>query len=153
LCRQTEIFKLPQKSVICARRSRWSARSERDGHHRAGSEFPSAGLHTRAAADSQTVLDTINYGKIFTKINGESAGNDSGRSLRQRCYIVNCESRPQARFRFPARKNVVEIYAIDRAAILLCVYVLSRRRTAGDQTLSATVENVPLNVGSDRHRR
>jgi uncharacterized caspase-like protein len=59
--------------------------------------------------------DSINYGEIYTAINGEAANTVCGdvRSSRDG-KVINCDLESKPRFAFQPGKNVVEISATDR---------------------------------------
>ncbi len=113
--------------------------------------IPSASLHTLRLRVRKPFADAISYGKIYTKINGESAGTIQDIRSGSDGYIVNCDLDRKPRFRLQPGKNVVEIYAVDRSGqnYYASYVLLAGGRPAGDATLSATVENIPLTSGSD----
>lgn len=77
--------------------------------------IPTTSLRTLKLTIRQPFADTINYGKIYTAINGEAANTICGniRSGRDG-KIINCDLESKPRFGFQPGKNVVEISATDR---------------------------------------
>ena len=72
-------------------------------------------LRTMKFTVRQPFADAINYGKIYTAINGEAANTVCGnvRSGRDGKIIV-CDLERKPRFRLQPGKNVVEISAVDQ---------------------------------------
>ncbi|HKP10533.1 MAG TPA: caspase family protein [Blastocatellia bacterium] len=99
--------------------------------------------------------DAIDYGKIHTTINGESAGTiQEKRSGREGIIIVcNLEAKPHL-FRLRPGKNVVEISATDRDRRLYYAsfVLLVGGQLSGDaaRAAGATIESLPAATGSDR---
>jgi len=57
----------------------------------------------------------IDYGKIYTAINGESANTVCGNIKGGRDgKVITCDLESKPRFHLQSGKNVVEIYATDR---------------------------------------
>lgn len=98
--------------------------------------------------------DQIRYGKIFTKINGESANTVFNFNAGADGYIItgNLEAKP--RFRLKPGKNVVEIIArADDGNQYYASYVLltgDRKVDDGGLASDATLESVPVAAGNDR---
>ena len=78
--------------------------------------IPTTNLRSLRIKISQPFSDEINYGQIYTTINGEAANTICGniRSGRDG-KVVNCDLESKPRFSFQPGKNVVEISATDRA--------------------------------------
>ncbi|MCA1634825.1 MAG: caspase family protein [Acidobacteria bacterium] len=98
--------------------------------------------------------DSIRYGKIYTKINGESANTIFNFNSASDGYVItgNLESKP--RFRLQPGKNVVEINAKanDGREYYASFVLLTKDRQSGDPTndSDATIETVPVTSGGDR---
>lgn len=111
-----------------------------------------ANLHTIRLLVRKPFADAINYGKIHTTINGESAGTIQSINAGRDGYIVTCklDDKPHL-FRLHSGKNVVEIMATDRSNHLYYAsYVLLTGGVTGEVTAgSATIESIPTSSGSD----
>ena len=98
--------------------------------------------------------DKIRYGKIFTKINGESANTIFNFNSGADGYIINGNLESKPRFRLRPGKNVVEITAReDSGREFYASYVLltaDRRADDAAAASDATVESVPVATGDDR---
>ncbi len=98
--------------------------------------------------------DTIRYGKIYTKINGESANTVFNFNSDSDGYVINGDLRSKPRFALRPGKNVVEINAkADDGREYYASYVLlTADRRAGDTGIGAdtTVETAPVASGADR---
>lgn len=98
--------------------------------------------------------DSIRYGKIYTKINGESANTIFNINSGADGYIVNGNLESKSRFRLRPGRNVVEIMAkADDGREYYASYVLiTSDRKAEDAGLpsDATIESVPVVAGDDR---
>ena len=77
--------------------------------------IPTTELRTLKLRVAQPFADNINYGRIYTAINGEAANTVCGniRSARDG-KVITCDLESKPRFRLQPGKNVVEISAIDR---------------------------------------
>jgi hypothetical protein len=77
--------------------------------------IPTTELRTIKMTVRQPFADNINYGKIFTTINGEAANTICGNIKAGRDgKVITCDLESKPRFRLQPGKNVVEISAIDR---------------------------------------
>jgi hypothetical protein len=98
--------------------------------------------------------DSIRYGKIYTKINGESANTIFNINSGADGYIVNGNLESKPRFRLRPGKNVVEINAkADDGREYYASYVLltsDRKADDGGLASDATIESVPVIAGDDR---
>ncbi len=98
--------------------------------------------------------DSIRYGKIYTKINGESANTIININSGNDGYIINGNLDMKPRFRLQPGKNVIEIIAKDNSGLeYYASYVLlTRDRRAGEAggESDATIESVPVTTGGDR---
>ncbi|MCI0490074.1 MAG: caspase family protein [Blastocatellia bacterium] len=96
--------------------------------------------------------DSINYGRIFTKVNGESMTHDVGPVSEGYQVVCDLDSRP--RFRLRPGKNVLEIQAIDRSrrSYFASFVLVAGDSAAGDSLLAtgATLETSLANSGEDR---
>lgn len=121
--------------------------------------IPTANLHSVRLHLRQPFAARINYGKVYTKINGESAGPIQSSTASSNGNIFTCDLDRYPRFRLRPGKNVVEISATaNDGQTYYASYVLlagGRPATAanGDGTSlasAATIESVPLAMGADR---
>ncbi|HEX8686847.1 MAG TPA: caspase family protein, partial [Pyrinomonadaceae bacterium] len=98
--------------------------------------------------------DSIRYGKIYTRINGESANTVFNFNSDTEGYVLNGDLRSKPRFGLRPGKNVVEIQArADDGNQYYASYVLltaDRRGGDSEQGAGATVESVPAATGDDR---
>lgn len=98
--------------------------------------------------------DSIRYGKIYTRINGESANTVFNFNSDAEGYVINGDLRSKPRFALRPGKNVVEIVAkADDGHEYYASYVLlTADRRAGDAgpAADATIESVPAAAGADR---
>jgi uncharacterized caspase-like protein len=79
------------------------------------SRIATSELRTVKFTIHQPFADAINYGKIYTAINGEAANTVCGNiRVGTAGKIVTCDLESKPRFRFRAGKNVLEISATDR---------------------------------------
>jgi hypothetical protein len=99
------------------------------------------------------IADSISYGKIFTKINGESANTVFNFNGASDGYIANGDLQSKPRFHLHPGKNVVEIIAKAKDGNeYYASYVLKTgdRRADDGSTAEATVETQPVASGPDR---
>jgi hypothetical protein len=96
--------------------------------------------------------DSINYGKIYTTINGEAAGTIQNVNSDNDGYVVTCNLESKLRFRLQPGKNVVEIYAVDQERReYYASYVLIAGGAGSTVTANGAVnETVPVERGIDR---
>lgn len=77
--------------------------------------IPTTELRTMKLTVRQPFADAINYGKIYTAINGEAANTICGNIRAGRDgKVITCDLESKPRFHFQLGKNVVEISATDR---------------------------------------
>ncbi len=120
--------------------------------------IPHANLNRLRLRVYKPFADSIRYGKIFTKINGESANTIFNFNAGSDGYIINGNLESKPRFRLRPGKNVVEIIArADDGREYYASYVLltSNRKGSGggdDGGLAsdATIESVPAASGPDQ---
>ncbi len=117
--------------------------------------IPSPDLHTLRLRVANPYAETINYGKIFTKVNGESAGTIQSIRASSNGNIVTLDLDSRPRFRLQPGKNVIEISATDRAnrAYYASYVLISGRPSTGPQNnvaAVATIESMPVAAGADR---
>jgi hypothetical protein len=116
--------------------------------------IPSPDLRTLRLNISNPYADKIDYGKIYTAINGEAANTiqsiKSGRSGK----VVTCDLESKPRFHLQPGKNVVEISAIDQSGrSFYASYVLIAGRAATNASTtqqSLTIETSSVEGGADR---
>ncbi|MBC7931168.1 MAG: caspase family protein [Rubrivivax sp.] len=98
--------------------------------------------------------DSITYGSIFTKINGESANTVFSKNAGTDGYILNGDLSSKPRFHLHSGKNVVEIIAKakDGTEYYASYVLLTSDRKTDDAglTTDATVESQPVMTGADR---
>lgn len=96
--------------------------------------------------------DVIGYGKIYTTINGESAGTIQNVNSDSDGYIVTCNLESKLRFRLQPGKNVVEIYAVDqeRREYYASFVLIAGGAGATAAATGAVNETVPVERGVDR---
>lgn len=115
--------------------------------------IPTTELHTLKLHMANPYAAEINYGKIFTKINGESAGTIQDIRASSNGYIVILDLDRLPRFHLQPGKNVIEISATNHAnQIYYASYVLitGGRLPRAEAASSATIESVPVVAGADR---
>src|SRR6266404_1621283 len=77
--------------------------------------IPTTELRTMKLTIRQPFAEAINYGKIYTAINGEAANTICGNIRASReGKVITCDLESKPRFHFQPGKNVVEISATDR---------------------------------------
>ena len=115
--------------------------------------IPTAGLRKLRLHVKQPFADSINYGKIYTRINGESAGTIQNINAGSDGYIVTCDLERKPRFRLQQGKNVIEINAVDKTGrSYYASYVLlagGGKAEGASAASGATVEMFPLTAGGD----
>jgi hypothetical protein len=115
--------------------------------------IPSPELHSLRLRVANPYAEAINYGKIFTKINGESAGTIQNIRASTAGHIITLDLDSKPRFRLLPGKNVVEISATDRegrAYYASYVLIAGRRPVGESAAASATIEALPVAAGADR---
>ncbi|HYE64027.1 MAG TPA: caspase family protein [Pyrinomonadaceae bacterium] len=119
----------------------------------AEARIPTANISTLRLRVRQPFADLINYGKIYTAINGESANTIQGIRSGRDGYVVTCDLASKPRFRLQPGKNVIEISAVDRNnRNYYASYVLlaGGQTTQDASTAGATLESVTVEQGLDR---
>ncbi|MGA9995770.1 MAG: caspase family protein [Pyrinomonadaceae bacterium] len=115
--------------------------------------IPNANLRTLRLRVRKPFADSINYGKIYTTINGESANTIQDIKAGRDGYIIICDLEIKPRFRLQAGKNVIEISATDRDKhSYYASYVLlagGQQSHDGFASEGATFESIPVNGSSD----
>ncbi len=77
--------------------------------------IPTTELRSMKLAIRQPFADAIDYGKIYTAINGEAANTICGNiRARRDGKVITCDLESKPRFHLQPGKNVVEISATDR---------------------------------------
>jgi Caspase domain len=96
--------------------------------------------------------DGINYSRIHTKINGESADTIFNYGSDLRGYVIRGDLAVWPRFKLRPGKNVVEISATDRGgkSYYASYVLLAGRAGGGGVAAGASLESVPLEAGPDR---
>lgn len=105
--------------------------------------IPTTELRSMKLSVKQPFADAINYGKIYTAINGEAANTVCGNIRTGRDgKIIICDLESKPRFRLQPGKNVVEISATDQNNNS---YYASYVLIAGGSPINATeVSSAPL---------
>lgn len=112
---------------------------------------PNADLRTLRLNISNPYADKIDYGKIYTVINGEAANTIQSIRSGRNGKVVICDLQSRPRFRLRPGKNVVEITAIDSDnRSFYASYVLIITGTDETRVGSATIESNSVETGSDR---
>lgn len=120
----------------------------------AEARVPAAQLRTLRLHVKRPFADAIDYGKIYTTINGEAANTIQDIRSGRDGKIVTCDLEIKPRFRLRPGKNVIEISAIDRqnrsyyASYVLLIGGHARQDTA--TSAGATLESVAVEQGADR---
>ncbi len=98
--------------------------------------------------------DSIDYGDIYTTINGESANTVCQKGRGKDGYIIRCDLESKPHLRLRPGKNVVEISATSRdkhayyaSYVLLAGDAAAREDSSAD---GATLETVAVALGDDR---
>jgi hypothetical protein len=116
--------------------------------------IPHANLNRLRLRVYKPFADRIRYGKIYTRINGESANTVFNFNSATDGYVINGSLDSKPRFRLRPGKNVVEILAReDSGREYYASYVLltaDRRADDAGAGADATVESVPVASGADR---
>lgn len=116
--------------------------------------IPTTEIHSIRLLVKKPFADSINYGKIYTSINGESAGTIQNINAGRDGYIVTCNiDRKPHLFALRPGKNVIEISATDRnnrSYYASYVLLTGGKNAIDSSTQSATIETIPLTDGSDR---
>jgi hypothetical protein len=117
--------------------------------------IPTSNLHKLRLRVRKPYADAINYGKIYTKVNGESAVviQTPGRD-REDHIMLTLDLDRYPRFKLRPGRNVIEIQAVDSGArSYYASYVLLAGAGANGnpaQFSGATIETAPVGAGSDR---
>ena len=121
----------------------------------AQARIPTANLRTLRLLVKKPFSDSIDYGKIYTTINGEAANTIQSIRPGREGKIVTCDLESKPRFRLHPGKNVIEISAIDSsnrsyyASYVLLVGGQSSQQEVSSAT-SAMLESFPVETGQDR---
>lgn len=116
--------------------------------------IPHANLSRLRLRVYKPFADSIRYGRIYTKINGESANTVFNFNSDSEGYVINGDLRSRPRFELQPGRNVVEILArADDGREYYASYILltaDRRTGEASRASGATVESVPAAAGDDR---
>ena len=155
---------LPPSNTPCA----WAALDSPDRRKPFALELPEVGPQVITAPEVviphenlsklrlriyKPIADSINYGSIFTKINGESAGTVFSKNSGTDGYILNGDLSAKPRFHLRPGKNVVEILAKakDGNEYYASYVLLTGDRKSDDNLASeSTVESQTVTTGADR---
>ena len=117
--------------------------------------IPTSNLHKLRLRVRKPYADAINYGKIYTKVNGEAAVviQTPGRD-RNDHILLTLDLDKYPRFKLRPGRNVIEIQAVDSAArSYYASYVLLAGVGSGNdpaQLAGATIESATVSEGPDR---
>lgn len=114
--------------------------------------IPSANLRSLRLYISNPYAERIDYGKIYTAINGEAANTiQSIRSARDG-KIITCDLESKPRFRLQPGKNVVEISAVDqdKRSFYASYVLIASGNALADAATGVTIETSPVETGPDR---
>ena len=117
--------------------------------------IPTSNLHKLRLRVRKPYADVINYGKIYTKINGEAAVviQTPGRD-RNDHILLTLDLDKYPRFKLRPGRNVIEIQAVDSGAhSYYASYVLLAGAGSNDdpaQFAGATIETATVSAGPDR---
>ncbi|HKZ78654.1 MAG TPA: caspase family protein [Pyrinomonadaceae bacterium] len=114
--------------------------------------IPGANLRSLRLYIKNPYAERIDYGKIYTAINGEAANTiQSIRSARDG-KIVTCDLESKPRFRLQPGKNVVEISAIDqdKRSFYASYVLIASGNALGDAATGVTIETSAVETGPDR---
>lgn len=116
--------------------------------------IPTANLRTLRLKIGNPYADRIDYGKIYTTINGEAANTIQSIRSGRDGKVVTCDLESKPRFRLQPGKNVVEISAIDqdkRSFYASYVLIVSGSAVSDPSAASsATIETNSVEGGADR---
>jgi hypothetical protein len=120
----------------------------------AEARIPRSNLHLIRLRVLKPYADTIDFGKIYTTINGEAAGTIQRKNADNNGYVVTCDLDLKQRFRLKPGKNVIEISAVDHSGrSYYASYVLLASETGGGSAIiakAASIEYGQVNEGDDR---
>lgn len=120
----------------------------------AEARIPAENLHEIRFKVRKPFADSIDIGKIYTKINGESAGTIQYVNPSRDGYVVTCRLDEKPRFRLRPGKNIIEISALDRdKKQYYASYVLLAGAVSVDDSIlaaGAALESQPVAAGPDR---
>lgn len=120
----------------------------------AEARVPATQLRTLRLHVKRPFADAIDYGKIYTTINGEAANTIQDIRSGRDGKIVTCDLEIKPRFRLRPGKNVIEISAIDRqnrsyyASYVLLIGGQAKQDAA--TSAGATLESIAVEQGADR---
>src|SRR5262245_587428 len=117
--------------------------------------IPTSNLHKLRLRVRKPYADAINYGKIYTKVNGEASGviQTPGRD-RNDHILLTLDLDKYPRFKLRPGRNVIEIQAVDGVgSSYYASYVLLAGAGANNdpaQLAGATIETTTVSEGPDR---
>ena len=114
--------------------------------------IPRANLRSLRLYINNPYAETIDYGKIYTAINGEAANTiQSIRSARDG-KIITCDLESKPRFRLQPGKNVIEISAIDqdKRSFYASYVLIASGNSLGEAVTNVTTETSAVETGPDR---
>lgn len=120
----------------------------------AEAKIPRSDLHQIRLRVLKPYTDSIDFGKVYTSINGESSGTIQRKNADNSGYVITCDLDLKQRFRLKPGKNVIEISAVDRGGrSYYASYVLLAGATGGvdaGASKAASVEYAHVSEGDDR---
>jgi hypothetical protein len=114
--------------------------------------IPKIELHKLRLRIRKPFADAINYGRIYTRVNGEAAVTiqSSGRDSQDQ-IVVTLDLDKFPRFKLQPGKNVIEVQAVDRSnKTYYASYVLLPGAQPATDAAAATLETAPVDTGADR---
>jgi hypothetical protein len=107
--------------------------------------LPTADLHRLLVRLRKPVADDVNYGKIYTKINGEAAGVIQSIRSDQQGYVIALDLDSRPRFKLHGGKNVVEVQATDRnnRSYYASYVLLANSKPDDTKVAGMLIENIP----------
>src|SRR5262249_28780326 len=105
--------------------------------------IPSVDLHSLRLHIRKEVADKTNYGKIYTKVNGEPAGLIQSVRPDARGYVITLDLDSRSRFRLRPGKNVIEIQSTDRNNQSYYASFVLLSDSKSDEVTGAAIEYLP----------
>ncbi|MCP9496398.1 MAG: caspase family protein [Pyrinomonadaceae bacterium MAG19_C2-C3] len=105
--------------------------------------IPVANLHTLRFRVLNPFAGEIDYGKIYTTINGESAGTIQSSGAGRDGYLITLDLDSKPRFKLQTGKNVIEIYATSQSGKNYYASFLLNATRAGSPLVAAGAKRNP----------
>ncbi len=111
--------------------------------------IPVANLHTLRFRVLNPFASEIDYGKIYTKINGESANVIQNSRAGRDGYLITLDLDSKPRFKLQNGKNVIEIYATSQRGKSYYASFLLNATRVGNPLSAAGARRNPKVVSND----